>query len=618
MSNHRRLDAASRSPGEKLRNLARLVILGFIVTGGLAASMVLPPWLRSLTPRWLIRGASVAFLWTLLAVYVLAAPAILIGVVRSSMAVTRAWRRHDVAALGRDLRWVLLVSSCLVGLIAMELCSRAQLRSFRRLPALPTQFAKPSNRVSLGSNTDDSSRKNRQKSGDPVSASATDDGLYLVVIGESSARGDPYDPWLSVGQIVGWQLEQIFPGRKILVDVRADGGVCLEQAVLRLLELERRPDAIIVFAGHNEFQGRYGWSRNVRHYVEEGPNSPLAWLDLARSTSWTAGLILNTLDRYYGEAPPPPRITRTLVDHPIYKPREYAFLREDFQLRLDLLTEYCMRIGSLPILIMPGSNDGSFEPSRSVLAASTPPDARAAFEREFHVVREAELDDTEASIAAYRRLVKQHPEFAETHYRLARLLAATGAWDEARRHFILARDLDGLPLRCPTDFREAYRSVARRYRAVLIDGPEVLSRMSPHGILDDHLFHDGQHVNLLGIVALSNEVLEQLQQHRAFGWPESMPAPHIELETCARHFELDAQKWAKVLEQAATFYARTAYVRFDPSERLRFSDQNHQASLDFATGRPLRDPNLPSLVMAVSILQPTRSPPPGGHARSTP
>jgi hypothetical protein len=600
MTNHQRLDANPRVFGEKLRRLARLVIIALIVIAGLAAYILLPLWLTLRTPRWLIRGASVAFLWTMLAVYVPAVVAVCIGGVWSSRAAVRAWRRHDLAGLGRNLRWMLLVTSCLVALIATEFVSSARLLSLRRLPVLPTQFAKPSNRFSPGSHADDAALKHRRKAGEPRLETATPDGLYLVVVGESSARGSPYDPWLSVGQIVGWQLEQVFPGRKILVDVQAEGGICLEQAVLPLCELERHPDAIIVLAGHNEFQSRYGWSRNVSHYIEEGAKNPLAWLDLARSTSGTAGLILNTLDRYYGEAPPPPRVVRTLVDHPVCHPREYAFLREDFQLRLDSLTEYCTRIGSLPILIVPGSNDGSFDPNRSVLAASTPADARAAFEREFNVVREAESKDTEGSIAAYRRLVKQHPEFAETHYRLARLLAASGAWDEARRHFVLARDLDGLPLRCPTDFQEAYRAVARRYGAVLIDGPEVLSRMSPHGILDDHLFHDGQHVNLIGIVALSNEVLQQLQRRRAFGWPESLPAPHIELETCARHFELDAQKWATVFERTATFYARTAYVRFNPSERLRLADQNYQASLDLATGRPLRDPSLPSLMMAVS------------------
>src|SRR5439155_8409848 len=138
-----------------------------------------------------------------------------------------------------------------------------------------------------------------------------------------------------------WQLERAFPGREVRVDVRAAGGVCLEQAVLLLEDLQHRPDALIVFAGHNEFQARFGWSRNVRHYREEGPESPLALLELGRASSSTVKLILATLDRYYGEAPPPDRVTRELVDHPICSPKEYRFLLEDFHRRLDGLAAYC-------------------------------------------------------------------------------------------------------------------------------------------------------------------------------------------------------------------------------------------------------------------------------------
>lgn len=167
----------------------------------------------------------------------------------------------------------------------------------------------------------------------------------------------------------------------------------------------------------------------------------------------------------------------------------------------------------------------------------------------------AESIDAEASISAYRRLVDQHPEFAEAHYRLGGLLAASGAWDESTRHFVLARDLDGLPLRCPSDFLEAYRTVARRHGAILIDGPEVLSRVSPHGVLDDHLFHDGQHVNLIGTIALANDILVQLKKRRALGWPESTPAPRIEIETCAVHFGLDSKKWATICDRTSDFYA---------------------------------------------------------------
>jgi hypothetical protein len=568
-------------------SFARLLLFGVAVTVGLASLAVGIPWMIALTPRWLVRVASITFLWTLLAGFVVAVPVALGFGLWSALAAVRARRRRDRAALVSVLRRAVLATSCLAALSGMEVVSgMVRWRSYR-IPQLPTRFAGAGDR-----------RPTESASGQGAATP-----LYLVVVGESSARGEPYHPWISVGQVVAWQLERVFPGREVRVEVRASGGVCLEQAVLQLADLGRRPDALIVFSGHNEFQARYGWSRNVRLYPEEGPESRLALLDLGRSSSATIYLILETLDRYYGETPPPPRVTRELVDHPTCTPWEYAFLRDDFRRRLDALAAYCRRIGTLPILIVPGSNDGDFEPSRSVLSGSTRAADRAAFERAFLAARAAEADDPEAAIAAYRRLVGQHPEFAECHYRLARLLARAGAGDEAGRQFILARDLDDLPLRCPSDFRDAIRTVAGRHGGLLIDGPELLARMCRTGVADDQLFHDAQHLNLAGTAALAQEILEQLRRRRAFGWPESTPVPRNDLEATARHFGMDVGRWATICRRSSTFYARTAYTRYDPSERLEVANRYEQAARALDAGQPLRPPGIPSLQMPISILE---------------
>ena len=236
---------------------AKLVAAALLAAGLVMAAMTVPGWMVAITPRWVVRGAVITLLWTLFTIYWIAMPAVLLGLFGSAYVVARARRRRDPAALLRGLRVLLLSSSCLVGLIVIESGSAIKNRQSRRLPALPTGF--PAN-ASTKTNSD----------GD----------LYLVVVGESSARGEPYHPWLSVGQIVGWQLERVFPGRTVRVDVRAEGGLCLEQAILLLKTLDRRPDAIMLFSGHNEFITRLGPSRNVRHYVEEGPLSQLALIDL--------------------------------------------------------------------------------------------------------------------------------------------------------------------------------------------------------------------------------------------------------------------------------------------------------------------------------------------------
>ncbi len=250
------------------------------------------------------------------------------GWIYGLFAVRRAWRRRDKGALLRALRWALLASSCVLGLFMMEAASAAWVRWQYRIAELPTRSA--------------------ERSRSPSGTADAGDDLYLVVVGESSARGEPYYPWLSVGQIVGWQLEQVFPRRRIKVDVRAESGRCLQQAVLLLKDLTDRPDGI----------------------------------------------------------------------------------------------------------------------------------------------------------------------------------------------------------------------------------------------------------------------LEQLCRRKALGWPASTPVPHIDLGACARHFELDAAKWSTICERSASFYDRTAYVRFDPSERLNVAARFDQATRDLAAGRPLRAASPPSPTLAVPTLGPATISPP--------
>ena len=134
---------------------------------------------------------------------------------------------------------------------------------------------------------------------------------------------------------------------------------------------------------------------------------------------------------------------------PICTRAESQAIEEDFRRRLESIAVFCESIGTLPIFVIPACNDAGWDPSRSVLAAETPRAERDAFAREVMHARALEAKDRSEAVRIYRDLVKRHPEFAETHYRLARLLEQTGDWDEARDHYVQARELDGMPLRCP-------------------------------------------------------------------------------------------------------------------------------------------------------------------------
>jgi hypothetical protein len=434
----------------------------------------------------------------------------------------------------------------------------------------------------------------------PTSRAATAAALRILVIGESSARGDPYYPWLSVGQIVGWKLERVLPGRPVQVDIWATGGATLANMHNLLARLTYRPDAMILYVGHNEFQSRYPWIRDVAHYyADDVPSlySPEALTRILRHSP-LCRLVLETWESERVSVLPPRAVKRELVDRPMCTASESALILADFQRRLEAIARYCDTIGTLLILVIPPSNDGGYDPSRSALAPETPAAERVAFARAVEAARALENTDAAAALRLERALVERHPEFAETHYRLARLLEQTGDWTPARDQYAQARECDGMPMRCPEAFRRAYRAVAERHpAALLVDGPKVLEAASPHGILDDRFFHDAQHPNLRGYVALSQYILDELHRRGSFGWPEGIGVPRVDADACARHFGLDASRWIEVCKRAGVFYRMITYFRYDPKFRNQRAAAYRLAGEAIASGTSPGLAGIPGLGM---------------------
>ena len=293
---------------------------------------------------------------------------------------------------------------------------------------------------------------------------------------------------------------------------------------------------------------------------------------------------------------PPREISRPMVDVPICTSDEYGRIVSDFRSLLDFFATYCERIGALPMAVIPPGNDGGYPPCRSSLDVATGEEERAAFVRDFRSARALEAVDPRGAIAAYRALVDQQPGFAETQFRLARMLESCGEFREANARYILARDLDQMPLRCPSPLQDVFREVAASHPSlVLVDGPRVLRAVSRRGIVDDDLIQDGQHPTLIGYVAIAQDLLDQLFRRGVLRAVRGPGVPTIDAAECAAHFGIDAPRWAEVCRRAASFYERTAYARYDPTECLAKARRYEQAAEAIRSGTPPEETHVPGV-----------------------
>ena len=160
--------------------------------------------------------------------------------------------------------------------------------------------------------------------------------------------------------------------------------------------------------------------------------------------------------------PPPSDTERDLVDVPNFTALEYTTILNDFRRRLEEMTSYAEQVGALPVLILPPANDAGFEPNRSFLPPTTPLDERIAFGREFLAAKTSETANPAACDQAISSTDRPPALFRRDALPTGRSPRASRSWDEAYQEYMAARDLDGMPMRCPTTCSSRFTARWRR------------------------------------------------------------------------------------------------------------------------------------------------------------
>ena len=261
-----------------------------VAAGAAVAVLALPGWWPIL-PRNVRAGVVEAAL----SGAILARALLALGAVATlplAWAAVRARRRRRPA--GRLGRLALLGASCLVALVMLEAGAAFVQARAHRFPDLPTSF--------------------------PPEAPGT---YRILVLGGSSALGEPYRPWISVGRIVAWKLQEAMPSRRFEVETLAWLGDSLEQQHKKLATIRRRPDAVVIYSGHNEFAARFEEDR--AHEVGlESTSAAARLVHRLDAASPLLGLVRELISKNRLDAPPSLRDRHQIIDPPLCAPDRRA------------------------------------------------------------------------------------------------------------------------------------------------------------------------------------------------------------------------------------------------------------------------------------------------------
>lgn len=394
----------------------------------------------------------------------------------------------------------------------------------------------------------------------------------IFILGESAALGAP-DPSFSFSRILNVMLREQYPQTRFEIINAAVMGIN-SHAILPIARecAGYQPDLFVVYMGNNEACGFFGPTT-----VSPGANLPS--LSVIRAEIWVRSLRLGQL--FMGRSGPKGAVDtqdlKDFLDHQAAadEPRSVAVAGR-FRANLADILDVAQGAGAKTVLCTVAVNLKDCPPFGSLHRPGLSAADKSSFDRSLSDVAEMQLAGRHAdAVQKSLEAEKIDDRYAELHFRLATSLLALGQTDEARRHYVLARDLDTIQFRTDSRLNQVIREVAMARQAQgvqLVDVERAFEREPSvaQGIVGQELFHEHVHLNFEGNYALARSVFSAVQA----ALPDSVRAagvtPAVELTRgrCAELLALTPLAQVRMAEPIVALNYKPPFLnQFDNAQR---------------------------------------------------
>lgn len=305
----------------------------------------------------------------------------------------------------------------------------------------------------------------------------------IFVLGGSTAAGFPYGNNLMFSRILQRRLMDTFPDRRIEV-VNTAFTAINSYTLLDFMDeiLARQPDALLIYAGHNEFYGALG----VGSVESFGYYRWITKSYLALQRFKTVVLVRN--------------IMRAVVRFVSTSPR--------LDTRSDSTATTMARIVKDKVIpldnpLYRAGRTQFYENLREILVK-----ARRA---RVPVV----LSDLVSNIRDQAPFVSVQHDTASPAmevFRHAQALESAGRFEEARSAYYRAKDLDALRFRATEEFNGIIHDLAKEFGAAVVPMEARFESASTHGLIGHNLIHEHLHPNLEGYFLMAEAFYNTMRQ----------------------------------------------------------------------------------------------------------
>lgn len=298
-------------------------------------------------------------------------------------------------------------------------------------------------------------------------------GFRIFVMGSSSVWGFPYGSGEMFTRILHQRLQDSYPDIQVEVINTAITAVNSFTLLDRIDEiLEEKPDAVLIYAGHNEFYGALGvGSKEGLGQIRWVKRLHLFLLDF-KSYQLLRNLLMGIPQSLGGKNPEKESPTATLMERIVanktieYKSKTYNRAHSHYYKNLDAILRKAHR-KNVPVVISELiSNAKDLRPFCSVNSTAYPA-ANVVFDE-------------------------------------AAALEKKGEYEKARVLYDQARDLDCLRFRASGDINRIIRQLSQKYSICLVPMKAIFEAKSPNGIIGNNLVTEHVHPNIDGYFLMAD------------------------------------------------------------------------------------------------------------------
>jgi tetratricopeptide (TPR) repeat protein len=335
--------------------------------------------------------------------------------------------------------------------------------------------------------------------------------MLIFCLGGSSVYGYPHGAEYAFPDRLERAMRSAYPDREIYV-VNL-GGMSYGSQRLELLArqlMAYRPDAVVVYTGHNEFVEQDVAPRDGVGDGLAGTVQSLRRLALYR-------LVERALQPLRAAQPAQ---TDSIFGIDVQRREIRTVQREEVARAADRLGRNLERIvraaqanGVAVVLCTVASNLADWRPENSAMAPNLDP--TAVLRLAGHLARARSLaaaDDVENAVRELQAGHAVDPGYAAVSFDTARLLRLLGDHKQARELFAAARDHDPTPIRAPTAVNAAIREAAVSSGTSMVDVEREIAAAAPGGIPGHEFFLDYCHPNANGHDLIAGLLLPALQR----------------------------------------------------------------------------------------------------------